>query len=250
MFKKNFFSFVCLTTIIFALTGASLAAPFNFPSKIKYDIFVDGAKKASSDFSRALKRDRSGTPVYQLSFGNFQALGFTSRDKIYTFVFKDSLSLSRTLLVRGKKKVYEMKAKKAQGMFGEGDTDVFVYKEETSAGSIQTEPYTPYKVIDLLSLFLVASESVASGNQKPQTQDFSFFVKKSTEVVQLKQLAKKTVPYQGRNVSTTVMELSHQDQEIFKLYIYKDNKGFYFPVQLSIEDDEQGLVELKATEAF
>lgn len=248
MFKKNFVSLaICLMTFfLLSMTGASFAAQFKFPNKIKYDILV-GSKKASSDFSCQSKTDNSGTPLHLLSFGNFQALGFTSRDKIYTFIFKNDLSLSRTILTRGKEKVYEMKAKKAKGMFDNKETTVFVYTEERLLGTIETEPYTPYPVIDLLSLFMVASKSVASGNKR---QNFSFFVKKSTKTVELTHRGTEQVSYQGRNVKTTVVELTHQSQEVFKLNIYQDNNGFYFPVQISIEDDEQGLVQFRATKAF
>lgn len=226
------------------MTGVSLAAQFQFPSKIEYDIFVNGAKKASSSFSVVSK----GTSLYQLSFGNFQGLGFTSRDKIYTVVFQDTLSLSKTKLMRGKEKVYEMKAKKAQGMFGDEETNIFVYQEESLAGPIETEPYTPYPVIDLLSLFLVASETVASGKKGPQ--DFSFFVKRSTEIVQLEQVGNASISYQGQTVQTTKVVLTYQGMEAFKLHIYQDQYGFYFPVQFSIDDEQEGLVKLRATKAF
>ena len=247
---KNLFSYVSLTTFLFlTMTGISFAAQFQFPSKIKYDIFVGGTKSASSDFAVESPRSKAGMlPMYRLSFGNFQGLGFTSRDKIYTVVFQDTLSLSKTMLIRGKEKVYEMKAKKAQGMFGDEETDVFVYQEESLAGPIETEPYTPYPVIDLLSLFLVASESVATGKKGPQ--NLSFFVKRSTEVVQLEQVGNASISYQGQTVQTTKVVLTYQGREAFKLYIYRDKNGFSFPVQFSIDDEQQGLVELRATKAF
>jgi hypothetical protein len=245
---KNLFSFVGLTMfLLLTMTGASFAAPFKFPAKINYDIFVNGNKKASSDFSVTSKKDKTGTPVYQLFFGKFQALGFTSKDKIFTVVFKKDLSLSRTILMRGKDNVYEMKAKKGSGMF-EDEAITFVYIEDTLTGPIETEPYTPYPVIDLLSLFMVASESVANGNKG--TQNFSFFVKKSTEVVELTHRGNATVSYQGRNVKTTVVELSHQGREVLTLNIYLDKNGFHFPVQLSIKGEAQGLVEFRATKAY
>ncbi len=245
---KNLFSFVGLTMfLLLTMTGASFAAPFKFPAKINYDIFVNGSKKASSVFSVVSKKDKAGTPVYQLFFGNFKALGFTSKDQIYTIVFKTDLSLSRTVLTRGKKTIYEMKAKKGSGMF-EDEAITFVYTEDTLTGPIETEPYTPYKVIDLLSLFIVASKSVASGNKGPQK--FSFFVKKSTEVVELIHRGNATVSYQGQNVTTTVVELSHQGREVLKLNIYRDKSGFHFPVKLSITGEAQGLVEFRATKAY
>ena len=231
--------------LLLTMMDASFAAPFKFPNKIHYDIFVNGSNEASSTFSFVSKKDKAGTPVYQLSFGNFQALGFTSRDKIYTVIFQKDLSLSRTVLTRGKEKIYEMKAKKGSGMFDD-EAITFVYTEDTLTGPIETEPYTPHRVIDLLSLFLVASESVASGNKGPQ--NFSFFVKRSTEVVKLKHVAKANVSYRGKKVPTTVIELSHQGKEVLKLNIYHDGK-FYFPVRLSITD-KQGLVEFRATQAF
>jgi len=240
---RNFF--VCLMAFLLT-TGTSFAASFNFPAKINYDIFVNGSKKASSTFSVVSKRDRAGTPVYQLFFGNFQALGFTSKDKIYTVIFKNDLSLSRTVLKRGKEKVYEMKAKKGSGMFDD-EAITFVYKEDTLTGPIETEPYTPHPVIDLLSLFMVASENVANGKGP---QDFSFFVKKSTEIVKLTPRGKAKVSYQGQDVSTTVVELSHQGREVLKFNIYTDKSGFHFPVQLSIKGEAQSLVEFRATKAY
>ncbi|RKZ41986.1 MAG: hypothetical protein DRQ41_07550 [Gammaproteobacteria bacterium] len=244
---KNFFSFVGLTMfLLLTMMDASFAAPFKFPNKIHYDIFVNGSNEASSTFSFVSKKDKAGTPVYQLSFGNFQALGFTSRDKIYTVIFQKDLSLSRTVLMRGNEKFYEMKAKKGSGMFDD-EAITFIYAEDTLTGPIETEPYTPYPVIDLLSLFLVASESVATNKGQ---QNFSFFVKKSTEIVKLIPLDKAEVSYQGAEVSTTVMELSHQGREILKLNIYRDKNGFHFPLRLSIKDEEQGLVEFRATKAY
>jgi len=220
---------------------------FKFPSKIQYDIFVNDHKEASFEFSVSSKKTLLGlgSPMYQLSFGNVRGSDFTSIDNIYTVVFKDTLSLSWSVLMRGKEKIFEMKANKAQGIFEKKISDIFVYQKENLKGPIETEPYTLHKLIDFLSLFLVASESVANGKKGPQ--NFHFFVKGSTEVVQLAQVGKDFISYQGQMIPTTIVVLTYQGREIFKLHIYRDKDGFYFPIRFIFDSSEDMPIEFRTT---
>jgi hypothetical protein len=264
MFKKFCLSFVCLTIVLYlAVTDVSFAAQFKFPSKIQYGVFMNGKKIANSEFSCFSRRSRGSILMYQLSFGNFLGLDFTLRDKIYTIVFKDILSFSRTILVRGKEKIYEIKKKKTESIFGDEKT-IFLYRDGTSLSNFIEEEYyhvgdilidssttiipLQHKVIDFLSLFLVVSESVASGNYNKHKK-FHLFNNRAITVVKLKHIGRESLLYQGQNILTTVFILSYQGRDFVKLNIYHDNQGFYFPVQVIIKN-KYDLIELKANKAF
>ncbi len=60
--------------------------------------------------------------------------------------------------------------------------------------------------------------------------------------------------FQGKDITVNTMTIRYNDVEMFRLKIYKDKEGYYFPVSIAIAVDfsgrNQGAFELRADKIF
>jgi hypothetical protein len=239
MIKKLFlfplFTLLCLGTT----TGVTLA-DVSFPSQIMYRVVVAGKNIGSAQLRFNRRSKYAG--IYAVNLSNFEGLGIKSDEQMFTYVDQADLSLSSAFVSKGKKRIYEIKTVERE------DLDLtkrraYAYKEAGAKGSIDTMIYSDHKVIDLLSSFLVFSEKVRNHNLK--SEKFNLWLDKSTKIVDLVHKGNESVVYKGAKVKTTVLSLKYDAVELFKFNIYGE-KGYYFPVKVSIESDDKGLVEFVA----
>ncbi|OQW92873.1 MAG: hypothetical protein BWK78_00255 [Thiotrichaceae bacterium IS1] len=234
--------FVLQSVVILAFymwTNSAFAIEVQFPAQILYKILIANKVMGSTKMTFTPKGREEGT--YSLTLAQFQGLGFKLQDRNVTLVKKNNLSLYANFLTRGDQTIYEIR-------LGSGDDfgitrQAFRYKEATDKGTIDTMLYSDYRVIDLLSSFLVISEKVRGGDK--QSDKFNLFIGKSTKIVDLEYVGEVKIPYQGKEVPTTALSLKYNGKEVFRFHIYQQG-GVYFPVSVTIEDEKQGHIELRA----
>jgi len=211
-----------------------------FPQTILYKIIVRDQVVGQSilEFSSS-----SAFPsTYQLALVKFQGLGYESQDRLYTYINQKDLSLHDAQLKKGDKIQYEVRAMEKEGI-DLAKRQAYVFKEAGSKGTIDTILYTDYKVIDLLSSFLIASEKKRTGNKEPEK--FNLFIGKSTRIVDMLYSGEEKFAYKGDTITTDVLVISNNNQEILRFNIYTKD-GLYYPIRVSIVDEKEGTMQLIA----
>ena len=217
-----------------------------FPKMIKFKLFKNDKIVGRCQFfySKETKID----DVSSLRLKNFEGLGFTSREWLFTYIFTGDSSIYADFIMRGKEdKVSEIRLIKDAVGFDGKKGKIFRYKDLESPDEMQTEIFTEYTVIDLLSMFFVVSKKVVSG--KKEVEKFNFLIDKSTKIVDMVPMLEEKAPFEGKEVDTHVFSFTYHDREIFRVKIFKDRDGFCFPVSVEIVTDFTGegqKIELRA----
>lgn len=227
--------------IIMCLFGIGIqnlwpADSFKFPSTIRYKLLKNDRVIGSCRFEYDVKGKFENTSSLKLV--NFQGLGLTSQEWLLTYIYTKDSSIYATYILKGKEPVSEIRLKEAVGFDG-GKDQVFVYKELTSPDQIQTELFTKFPVIDLVSSFFVSSQKVASGNLN-KAEKFNFLFGKSTKIMDMIYTGTEQVPYQGKEVSTHVLIIRYNNMEIFRFKIFQDPEGCFFPLSVVLVTDFTG----------
>jgi hypothetical protein len=233
-----------LTIIVLLAMGSAhhlwAGAPFKFPQRIQFKLIKNDNIVGECQLLYQETTDKKGISSLQLK--NFQGLGLTSEESFVTYLFTDSSSIYAEFLLKGKEKVYEIRLK--EGLtFELKKEQVFVYKEEAKP-TLQTELFTQYPVIDLLSSFFVTSRRVALGQHK-KTEKFNLIFDKSTKIAEMKYTGPRKEPFQGREVDTEALSITISNVEMFAMKIYKDKDGYCFPVSVTISS-QGGSFEMRA----
>jgi len=224
------------------------ADSFKFPSTIKYKLLKNDRVVGSCRFEYEVKGKFENTSSLKLV--NFEGMGLTSQQWLQTYIFTKDSSIYATFILEGKKPASEIRLKEGVGFDGSAG-QVFVYKELTSPDQIQTELFTQYPVIDLVSSFFVASRKVAAGNLT-KAEKFNFFFGKSTKIMDMMSIGTEKVPFLGKEVSTQVLIVRYNNVEIFRFKIFQDADGYYFPLSVIVVTDftgsSQDTFEMRANE--
>lgn len=215
-------------------------APFKFPGMIQFKLLKND--NILGECKLLYQENTNKKNISSLKLRNFQGLGYTSQEGFLTFIFKDNSSIYAEFLSKGKEKIYEIRLK--EGItFDMKKGQIFIYKEEAKP-EMQTELFTKYPVIDLLSSFFVTSKRVALGQYK-KTEKFNLIFDKSTKVADMKYMGSQKEPFQGKNVDTQVLSITIRDVEMFRMAIFKDKDEYCFPVSVMISYDG-GTFEMRA----
>jgi hypothetical protein len=218
---------------------------FKFPTMIKYKLLKNDKIVGRCQFFYNKETKING--VSSLRLKNFEGLGFSSREWLFTYIFTDDSSIYTDFIMKGKNAISEIRLKKEALGFDGKKGKIFIYKDLESPDEMQTEIFTEYTVIDLLSMFFVVSKNVASG--KEEAEKFNFLIDKSTKIVDMVPMMGEKVPFQGKEVDTHVFSFTYHDREIFRVKIFKDRNGFCFPVSVVIFMDftnQKQSIELRA----
>jgi hypothetical protein len=173
---------------------------------------------------------------------NFRGMGLQSNERLITYIFKDDLSLNATFLQRDKEIIYEIKLTEGVSFLGT-QTTVFNYKKANSKGITQTEVFSEDPVVNLLSAFVIVSNIVARGEY--HTKNFNLLLDDVTRIVEIAHHGREYIVFQGQDVPTEILSLQYKGREFMRFHIHKDSSGYYFLVQVLI-DDEGNSLELRA----
>lgn len=119
-------------------------------------------------------------------------------------------------------------------------TDVFEFTEYANKAVTRTEPYIEFRVVDFLSMMLVAAEAVSRGDLKPQ--DLSVFRDRS--VSRAKMVFSADAPEAGQ----TLVKVSPPDNPSNGIVyvLAQTSEGAYYPAEIRVRTDE-GTIELVGT---
>jgi len=238
--RKLSVCFITVFLILGSIQQLRAGSPFKFPQRIQFKLIKNDNIVGECQLLYQEKTNKKG--ISSLKLKNFQGLGLTSNESFVTYLFTDTSSIYAEFLLKGKEKVYEIRLK--EGLtFELKKEQVFVYKEEAKP-EMQTELFTQYPVIDLLSSFFVTSKRVALGQHK-KTEKFNLIFDKSTKIADMKYMGSLKEPFQGKNVDTHVLSITISNVEMFRMKIYKDKEGYCFPVSVTISY-QGGKFEMRA----
>lgn len=226
--------------------GAEKTKPeLKFPKKIKFKLLKNNRVMASCIFIYNKKTDKKG--ISQLKMTNFEGLGINSRQWLTTYIFAENSSIYADFIMEDNTPVSEIRLIKNGRRFDGKIGKIFQYKDLKSDDALETELFAEHTVIDLLSMLFVTSRRVATG--KKGTEKYNFLIDKSTKIVDMMPMEDETAPFNGKEVPVHVLAFAYQNQEIFRVRIFKDSDGYCFPVSISIVTDFTGKaqpVELRA----
>ncbi len=239
-----------LLSIFLPLTCAMAASATetDFPQQIKYKVRKDSI--LSGRFNLIFGDDPTSTAGtrHQITLSNFETLGFSSDQQLTSFVNKNDLSLyGHAVLDKDQQLVRSVRLdNNCKSAIGNETTKCFKYQKGGS-NPIQTEIFTPYKAIDLISSIVVASQAVSDKSFK-KSRDFNFIFNKSTKQVSLVFEENKKIATPLGNYQATVLSLRHKNSgiELYRFYIGKDKKGT-FPLKM-LYDDNGSKIEFIADE--
>lgn len=245
---------LCLLASVVLTTAARAVV---FPQEIKFKVRKGAMLAGSFNLSFGEDLNAETGDRYQVTLSDFEGLGFSSGQQLVSFIFKDDLSLfGHVVLGEDGKQVREVLLDtNCKSAIGQKKTRCFKYREFEGGAAgdpIQTEIFTPYKAIDLVSSIVVATQA-ALGERVPERdrQGFDFIFNKSTKQVVLvyEDVEEIDTPSGRRNV--VVMSLRHMasDHELYKFYIgWDEEPPRSFPVKLVFVDDKGSQLELVADE--
>ena len=239
MKKWNIF-FIMVFLLLGNVQQTAAKATFKFPARIKYKLLKNDNIVGNCFLIYEKKTDKPG--ISSLRLTKFQGFGLTSQEQFLTYIYTKHSSLYAQFLLKGGTEIRQIRLKKGL-TFDLKKENVFIYQEKAKP-QMQTELFTKYPVIDLLSTFFVTSERVASGNYKKGKMHNLIF-DKSTKIAKMKYLGPEDAPYKGEMVSTEVISITINNVEMFRLKIYDNGNGYYFPVSITITEGT-GTFEMRA----
>jgi uncharacterized caspase-like protein len=217
-----------------AKNGGAVKSAFKFPSRISYKSFKNGSFVGECQFLYSERTDKKG--ISSLKLTNFQGLGLTLNERLISYIFSDDLSLYASFLQRGVKVVLEMRWKEVMGFDGKEGKEL-IFKDIYTDDVIQKEHFIDRNLrsIDILSALLVASQRIASGKYESK-ESFNLIFDKRIRVVDMVHLGQEKIPFHGKEVSSQVLAIVYHNIELFRLNIFRDNDGYWFPVKISFID--------------
>ncbi len=245
------------TAVLFLLASVVPAQAVIFPQEIKFKVRKGNMLAGSFNLSFGDDLNAEDGDRYQIMLSDFEGLGFSSGQQLVSFVFKDDLALfGHVVLGEDGKQVREVLLDTdCTSVIGHKKTRCFKYREfdkGTAGAPIQTEIFTPYKAIDLISSILVATH-VADGERTAQRdrQGFDFIFNRSTKQVLLVYEGVEEIDTPSGRRSVVALSLRHMatEHELYKFYIGRDAElRRSFPVKVVFVDDKGSRLELVAAE--
>jgi hypothetical protein len=178
----------------------------------------------------------------QMRLSNVSAGGADKSQELITKVDRGDLSLRSSIIydvVKGQE-IRKMQRKIDKSVLDNKDAEIFEYTELKDGKATRTEPYAEFKVVDFLSVILVAADAVQRNDPKPV--DLSMLRDRSVTRVILSFEGDVTV---GGRPGTKVRVASPGNPTGGISYVIgKTAEGLYFPARISVDTDK-GLVELE-----
>lgn len=236
----------CVLGLIALSTGAA-AIDDVFPSKIQFKV-RKGALLTGS-FNLTFEEDFNAVDGdrYQITLSDFEGLGFTSDQQLISSIFMEDLALFGHIVLAGDgTKVSEVFLDtNCRSAIGQEKTRCFKYREGPAGNPIQTEIFTPYKAIDLISSIVVASQ--AGGDKKFKEEDYNFIFNKATKQVTLVDTGTEVIDTPNGKQQAAVLVLKHKNSgvELYRFYIGQDASGAY-PLKMLFTDANGSQIEFLA----
>lgn len=219
--------------------GQDLPFPSELSFKVRKGQLLTGRFQLAFGVDLNAPTDVDG---YQLTLSEFESLGYSSNQKLVSTVMVDDLSLYGHVVWDGDKVLRQLfLVRNCRSALG-GETSCFRYKEGTDGNELQTEIFTPYPALDLVSSILVAARATEEKGFKGR--DYNFMFNSTTRQVSLVARDSEEIDTPLGRMKTRVLALVHKDSgvELYRFYVGRDRQGA-FPVRMVYEDQREGTIE-------
>jgi hypothetical protein len=132
-----------------------------------------------------------------------------------------------------------MERKIGTSILDNNKAEIFEYKETKDGKTTTTEPYVEFKVVDFVSVMLVAADAIE--RKETQPIDLSMLRDRSVVRVTLKIVGEETVG--GRPGTLVKVAPPNNPSGGISYVISQTNDGTYYPARISVETSS-GLVQL------
>jgi hypothetical protein len=229
-----------LASASFSPTDVSAASTAIFPRRMQFDFTARrGVVPIHGSFKLSFGDDPQIASNHLLQMSGLSGFGFTSSELLFTAVRKSDFGLEyhTVLAYEGARKfVRQVRLEDCQSVMG-NVSRCFVYREGANP-LLQTEIFTPYAGIDLISSLLVATK-MAQG--KREYEDFNFIQDRNALQVRLERRATSPVETPtGKLDATLVVVRTARGAELYKVLVAESREG-YFPVRLSASSEGTSL---------
>jgi hypothetical protein len=237
--------FIVCGLLIWLLPSGAATADSVFPKFIRFKV-TKGL--ASGSFDLSFGEDIGSVDKYVITLKNFEGLGVTSKQQLWSLIFKQDLSLYGHLVTEGENTRNPISSvflnDDCKSALGRTKTKCFLYKGREQGEAIQTEIFTPYRAIDLVSSIVVATNEGSSKTFSPR--DFNFIFEKRTRQVTLEKTGNELLetPLGKRDALILALKLKDSDFELYRFYVTREKEGFY-PAKM-VFVDESATVEFVA----
>lgn len=233
-----------LAILCAVVTGSSSAQAddaLKFAKLIKIQPSGGLAAAAGAAGSLATKEDSN---FFDLRLSNVSVGGASGATELRTRVNRASLGLESSIvydLVKGEP-VRKMVRKTDKSELDGKDTDVFEFTEFSDKNVTKTEPFIEFKVVDFISVMLVAADAINRNDLNPQ--DLSMLRDRSVRRVTMTFAGQKAV---GKQKGTLVRVAPPDNPSGGISYVIgRSPDGSYYPLLISAQTD-QGAIDLEGT---
>lgn len=176
----------------------------------------------------------------KMRLSNVAVAGADNSQDLITEVDKSDFSLiSSTIYDAAKGSLRKMQRKVGTSMLDNSKADIFEYKEIKDGRTTTTEPYVEFKVVDFISVILLAADAI--NRKETQPADLSMLRDRSVTRVTMKVVGQETIG--GRK--GTIVRVAPPDNPGggISYTIARTEDGSYYPARISV-DTSRGLVQL------
>lgn len=214
------------------------ADPIRFAALVQFKL-VSALGALAGDVP-SLKTTVNNTGI-QMTLSNMAAAGADKGQELVAVVDKSNLSLISSVVYDLSKgaPIRRMQRKVGTSILDNNKAEIFEYMEIKDGKPTTTEPYVEFKVVDFLSVMLVAADAVERNETQPI--NLSMLRDRSVVRVTLKVMGPETVG--GRPGTMVRVAPPDNPNGGIGYVIGRTNDGTYYPARISVETS-RGLVQL------
>ena len=223
---------------------------FQFPRKINYKVYKNNNYIGNSK----LYFETIESINYLISWHIFYGANKNNNIKFYTYIRISDLFLISSTSYEGRKKLHEFEITAERSSIFNEYISIHNVNSTEQNKNYRTEIAFSYHISDLLSLFVLLSKSV---NDKKQlcSEIINLFVFNTSYIVSCNCLDISPYEFKGNTIKTEKFVITYEfeknrDLDLVTLYIYKNLKGYTFPVCFEIFEGliGKGSFKFKATD--
>ncbi len=222
---------ICALLICFLASGVAVADSL-FPKTMRFKV---SKGIASGNFDLNFGEELGETPRYVVTLRNFGGFGVTSEQQLWSQIFQKDLSLYGHMVTENEDTKNPIRSvflnTNCKSAMGQDKTTCFLYKGQEQGEAIQTEIFTPYRAIDLVSSIVVATHEASK--RSSSAANFNFIFEKRTRQVTLEREGTEHIDTTFGRREAVILSLKFEgtDFELYRFYIAQGPGGF-FPAKL------------------
>ena len=223
-----------IVLILFIIPNYSFSESFKFPKKIKYKIQMGEKIVGETVFNYSTKAE-----MHQVSFKYHDDSYYATLNNDYQFEYLIQINNKRVIsefILKGNSSDNGYISNNGSFLGG----SLLSFRVNNSKPKI-IEILTNEKIMDTYSSFLLLSRKMDSEKKKIE-EKFFFIIYNKLYTVNCKYMGHERYNYIGNNIYVTKYQLQrvlhHNFLNIAEFYIYKNTKGYCFPVKIIFNSED------------